>query len=67
MKKIIKGLMIFLILVIIIILSINLIVIITTKNKIKEIENIELKNIDCVLVLGAGIKNNEPSPMWEEK
>lgn len=67
MKKILKGLIILLLLLIVIILSINLIVIMTTKSKIKEMENIELQDVDCILILGAGIRNNGPSPMLEDR
>ena len=67
MKRKIKGLIIFLISTIIVILSINIIVITTTKNKIKEIDEINMQEIDCILILGAGIRNNRPSPMLEDR
>lgn len=45
-----------------------MIVVITTKdNIITEEEAQAINNIDCVLVLGAGIKGNYPSPMLEDR
>ena len=54
------------ILIIIIIIGINLYVKLSTKNKI--ITNYKkLSNIDCIIILGAGIRNNKPSPMLEDR
>lgn len=46
----------------------NLIVILSTKNNIleeKELTNI--KDIDCILILGAGIREGKPTPMLEDR
>ena len=39
--------------------------IISTKGKIKKLD--ELTSSDCILVLGAGIRRNNPSPMLEDR
>ncbi len=67
-KKLIKYLIIFLIGIFLILGGINLIVILTTKDKIITFEDAtKLKNIDCILILGAGIRGNYPSPMLEDR
>lgn len=63
MKKVLKLIFIFLSLLVII----NFYVILTTKKRIIEISNIEDKDYDCIVVLGAGIRNNKPSPMLEDR
>ena len=68
MKKIFKYLIVFIIIVAVIIFSINLYVISTTKNQIiSQNKYNSLNNIDCIIVLGAGIRNNKPSPMLEDR
>ncbi len=53
------------VIVLIIIFAINLYVILVTRNKIKtEIKDDEF---DCILVLGASIRGNGPSPMLEDR
>lgn len=54
--------------ILIVLIFINSYVINKTKYLIiseKEATNIE--NVDCILVLGAGIWNNQPSPMLEDR
>ena len=70
--KNIKYLFILIILIITIILIfiifINFYVINSTKNNILEKEKIsEKENFDCILILGAGIWGNNPSPMLEDR
>ena len=67
MKKIIKFMIISIISLTILILITNLYVIVTTKSKIKNIKDIEDNNIDCIIILGAGIRGNNPSPMLEDR
>ena len=71
MKKIAKYGVIFLIIVIalmLIILGINLYVKSSTKNQIIENNDYSnLKDIDCIVVLGAGIWGDKPSPMLEDR
>ena len=58
-KRILKCLKVILITIPLIIIVINLIIIFTTKNKILPIEETKkLTNIDCILILGAGIRGN---------
>jgi len=49
-------------------LNINFFVKIVTKNRIlKKEEYSKLENIDCIIVLGAGIWGDKPSPMLEDR
>ena len=63
MKKIIKLIIILLLLVVLI----NLYVILSTNKDIVDIDNIKEDEYDCILVLGASIRNNRPSPMLEDR
>ena len=68
MKKILKYGTIAIIIMVTIIIGINLYVKISTNKQIvKETDYTKLSNIDCIIVLGAGIWNNEPSPMLEDR
>ena len=68
MKKVLKYGTIAIIIMVTIIIGINLYVKISTNKQIvKEANYTKLSNIDCVIVLGAGIWNNEPSPMLEDR
>lgn len=52
----------------ILMLSINFYVVNKTKSKIvTEKQAKELENVDCILVLGAGIWGDKPSPMLEDR
>ncbi|MBQ8681411.1 MAG: YdcF family protein [Bacilli bacterium] len=67
-RKILKCLIITLIAIIIILLVTNLIVITTTKDKVISNEQAkDLTDNDCILILGAGIYGNNPSPMLEDR
>ena len=63
MKKIIKTFIVLFMITI----FINLYVILKTKNLIIDDNKTLDDNIDCILVLGAGIRNNYPSPMLEDR
>lgn len=63
MKKIIK--IIFLL--ILFTIMINLYMIIKTNKKILNKDKIDLDNVDCIIILGAGIRKNKPSPMLEDR
>lgn len=71
MKKILKILKILLIIVlisIIITIIINYYIINTSKKRIlKEEDYSKLNNIDCILILGAGIWSDKPSPMLQDR
>lgn len=63
-----KYLTILFLTIIIAFLIINSIVILTTKDQIITEEQAQtIKDIDCILILGAGIKGNYPSPMLEDR
>ena len=63
MKKIIKLLLI----IIVIIILINAYMIVVTKKLILNKDKISKDNIECIVVLGAGIRNGGPSPMLEDR
>ncbi len=61
-KIIIKGVIIIILLAIII----NVYMVYSTKNKIIDIASLPT-DVDCILVLGAGVRSNSPSPMLEDR
>lgn len=68
MKKVIKYIAIFLIIIVLIVLVINFYVKLSTKNQIIEDNDYSnLKDIDCIIILGAGIWGDKPSPMLEDR
>lgn len=58
---------IFLIIIILIVFGINFYVKMSTKNQIIEEDYSELKDIDCIIVLGAGVRNNKPTDMLQDR
>jgi len=67
-NKIFKFLFLIFLTVFIIILAINFFIIFNTRNKIITLEEAkQLKTIDCILILGAGIRDNSPSPMLKDR
>lgn len=68
MRKIIKYMLIIVMIIIILILGINFGVVYSAhKNIISEEEASKLENVDCILILGAGIWKDQPSPMLEDR
>lgn len=68
MKKVLKYGIISIVVITAIVLSINLYVRISTKNQIiKENEYAEISNVDCIIIFGAGIWGDKPSPMLEDR
>ncbi|MBE6146242.1 MAG: SanA protein [Firmicutes bacterium] len=68
MKRIIKYLIILIIVGISIVLSINFYVILSTKKQIVDLSYLKNKNdYDCIIVLGAGIWGDKPSPMLQDR
>ena len=68
MKKMIKILLIIFVILIAILFVINYFVKATTKQQIlTENEAVKVEDIDCILVLGAGIWENKPSHMLEDR
>lgn len=66
--KTIKYLSFSLLLILFIIIIINLIIVKDIKDNIITLEDaIKIDNIDCILILGASIKGNNPSPMLEDR
>ena len=67
-KKIFKIITILGFLLVLIIFEINSFVISSTQDQIitKE-EYCNLENIDCILILGAGIRGEEPTPMLKDR
>lgn len=68
MKKVIIIITSLIILGILLVLGINLYVVLSTKNQFSNIEELNsIKDIDCILILGAGIWGDKPSPMLEDR
>lgn len=68
MKKVTMILAIIVVILALIILTINLYVKETTKKQIiNNSDYTRLENIDCIIVLGAGIWGDKPSPMLEDR
>ena len=68
MKKVIIFLVIIIAILGLIVLGINIYVKTSTKNQIIENEDYSnLKDIDCIIILGAGIWGDSPSPMLQDR
>ena len=68
MKKLLKYGIIVIIIIALIVLGINLYVRLSTnKQIIKENDYTELSDVDCIIILGAGIWGDKPSPMLEDR
>lgn len=68
MKKVIRYIIILVVIVILIILGINFYVKISTQKQIINKDDYsKLYDIDCIIVLGAGIWGDKPSPMLEDR
>lgn len=68
MKKLLKYGIIVIIIIALIVLGINLYVRISTnKQIIKENDYTELSDVDCIIILRAGIWGDKPSPMLEDR
>lgn len=68
MKKLIKYIIVLFIIGMTIILSINFYVILSTKKQILNTDELnDKKDIDCIIVLGAGIWGDKPSPMLQDR
>ncbi len=68
MKKVFKVFLIIIIIFITAIIGVNLYVVLSSKNRISVLTDIEkIENIDCIVVLGAGIWGDEPSPMLKDR
>ena len=64
MKKLFMYLTIIIIIAILLVLAINEYIKSTTTSRIV---NSNLNDVDCIIILGAGLRNNGPSPMLEDR
>lgn len=68
MKKVFIAFLIIIIIFITAVIGVNLYVVLSSKNHIIVSSDIEeIENIDCIVVLGAGIWGDEPSPMLKDR
>ena len=68
MKMALKCFLIGIVIVIIFIFGINFYVKQSTKNRIiKNQEYKDLSDVDCIIILGAGVWGDKPSPMLEDR
>lgn len=68
MKKILKYGITIIIIIVIIVLGINLYVKKSTSKQImNENDSAKLSDVDCIIILGAGIWGDKPSPMLEDR
>lgn len=67
-NRMIKIMIIGIIILMIAIFSLNIYVVNNTKNEIVKEENVSnIESVDCILILGAGIWGDKPSPMLEDR
>lgn len=68
MIKFLKWMALIIVLVLIIVFIINFFVIFKTKEQILEsLESFDKDDVDCILVLGAGVRNGQPTHMLEDR
>lgn len=68
MNKMLKCVFLLFAIIILMVLGINLFVVLSTRKYIvSEEKSAELGNVDCIIVLGCGVKNNKPTPMLEDR
>lgn len=65
-SDVMKKVIIFFAFIMLVLVSINFLVVLTTRRQILSLDD-ELDNVSCILVLGAGIRGNRPSPMLEDR
>lgn len=67
MKKIVKWLISTALILVIIVFGINFFIKLSTSKLIVNNNSKKIENYNCILVLGAGIWNDEPSPMLKDR
>lgn len=68
MKRIMISMIVIILVILVALLGINFFVVEKTKSRIiSEEQAKELEDVDCILVLGAGIWGENPSPMLEDR
>lgn len=66
--KIVKNLLIIVFIFIVGVLGVNFYVVFSNKDKIITVDEAkQLEDVDCILVLGAGVYGNQPRPMLEDR
>ena len=67
-KKVVYAVFVVLIIILITIFGLNIFVVYSTKNQIiSKDDSVKLSNIDCILILGAGVWGDKPSHMLEDR
>lgn len=66
-KKILIILIILLVFIFIMVMGINYYIKISTSKMIYKKEDVKKEEYDCALVLGAGLRNNKPSPVLKDR
>ena len=68
MSRMVKIAFMVVAIIILVILGINFFVVLSTRRDIvSEEKAVELGDVDCIIVLGCGVKNNKPTPMLEDR
>ncbi|MBQ9298809.1 MAG: YdcF family protein [Clostridia bacterium] len=68
MNNILKYIFIAILIIIIIAIAINYFVIFSAKKRIVSKETTkQIEDLDCILILGAGVRGDQPSPMLEDR
>lgn len=67
MNKVLKYIVITFFIIFLIVICINFYVIFSTEKQVVQRNSEKLVNIDCIIVLGAGIWGDSPSPMLEDR
>lgn len=66
-RKILIFILIMVLVLIIISIGLNIYIILSTKSKIQSIDKLVNKDVDCIIILGAGIWGEKPSYMLEDR
>ena len=68
MKRVVIVVLIIIAIIVVAVLGINFYVVLSTKNKIiSEEQAKQIEGVECILILGAGIWGDKPSPMLEDR
>ena len=68
MKRVVIVVLIIIAIIVVAVLGINFYVVLSTKNKIISEERAkQIEGVECILILGAGIWGDKPSPMLEDR
>lgn len=68
LKKLVIITILIIIIIILVAVSVNAYVVQSTKNKIiTQQQAKQIEKVDCILILGAGVREDKPSPMLEDR